>query len=62
MKLTLTKQETIFGWFFLLAQFLAVPFAVALVCAGLGIRSEAVINIASFFVNAVLALVSSGGC
>ena len=57
MKLTLTKQETIFGWFFLLAQFLAVPFAVALVCAGLGIRSEATINIASFFVNAVLALV-----
>ena len=57
MTLTLTKKEAIRGWFFLLAQFLVVPFAVSLLCVLLGIFSDTVINIICFFVNAALALV-----
>lgn len=56
MTLTLSKGERIGGVFFLLAQFLAVPVAVTLVCYWAGIASDAVINIANFAVNAALAL------
>ena len=57
MTLTLTKKETFLGWLFLLGQFLVVPFAVTLVCLGMGIESEAAANIICFLVNAVLALI-----
>ena len=56
MTLTLSKGERIGGVFFLLAQFLAVPVAVTLICAWAGIASDAVLNIANFAVNALLAL------
>lgn len=56
MTLTLTKREKILGWFYLLAQTLAVPFAVALICLGLGIHSDSVINNLCFYANAALAL------
>ena len=56
MTLTLSKGERIGGVFFLLAQFLAVPVAVTLICYWAGIASDAVINIANFAVNAALAL------
>ena len=57
MTLTLTKKETAFGWLFLLCQFLAVPFAVSLLCVLLGIYSDTVINLVCFFLNAALALI-----
>ena len=57
MTLTLTKKEVYGGWLFLLGQFLVVPFAVTLVCLGMGIESEAIANIICFLVNAALALV-----
>ena len=55
MTLTLTKKEVYSGWLFLLGQFLVVPFAVTLVCLGMGIESEAIANIICFLVNAALA-------
>ena len=57
MTLTLTKKEIRWGWFFLAAQLLVVAFAVALICALLGITSMAAITAATFYVNAALALV-----
>ena len=57
MTLTLTKKETAFGWLFLLCQFLAVPFAVSLLCVLLGIYSDTVINLVCFLLNAALALI-----
>ena len=56
MTLSLTKRERIGGLFFLLAEFLAVPVAMTLICYWAGIASDAVINIANFAVNAALAL------
>ena len=57
MTLTLTKKERRWGWFFLAAQLLVIPFAVTLVCALMGVTSEATINLICFYINAVLALV-----
>ena len=57
MTLTLTKKEVYGGWFFLLCQFVAVPFAVSLLCVLLGIYSDTVINLVCFFLNAALALI-----
>ena len=56
MTLKLTKQEKTWGWFFLLAQMLAVPFAVTLLCLLMGIDSDAAANNLCFFVNACLAV------
>ena len=56
MTLTLTKQEKILGWVYLLLQMLVLPFAVALVCVLMGITSDAVINGICFYLNAILAL------
>ena len=55
MTLTLTKSESRWGWFFLLAQMLVIPFAVSLLCPFLGIRSITDINLICFFLNAALA-------
>ena len=57
MTLTLTKQEQIRGWFYLLAQMLAVPFAAALICIWMDIYSETVVNNLCFFLNAALGVV-----
>ena len=56
MTLTLTKREKRWGWFFLAAQMLVLPLAVALVCIAMGITSEAVMNLICFFLNAALAV------
>ena len=55
MTLRLTKNEKRLGWFYLAAQMLVIPFAVAAVCMLLGIRSEADINLLCFYLNAALA-------
>ena len=57
MTLTLTKNERILGWIFLICEFLVVPFAVSLACVLVGITSETVINQVCFFLNAALAVV-----
>ena len=57
MTLTLTKQERRWGWFYLAAQMLVIPFVVALVCVLMGVTSEAVINLICFYINAILAVV-----
>ena len=56
MTLTLTKKEATWGWFFLFAHFLAVPFAAAVLCMLLGVTSEAVINELCFFLSTALAV------
>ena len=56
MTLKLTKKEKLWGWFFLLAQMLAVPVAVSVICLWMDIRSEAAINNLCFFVNGILAV------
>ena len=56
MTLTLTKNEKILGWIFLLCEFLVIPLAVSIGCILLGITSETVINQTCFFLNAALAL------
>ena len=56
MTLTLTKNEKRWGWFYLLAQMLAVPFAVALICLRLNIYNDTAINTACFFLNGALAV------
>lgn len=56
MTLRLTKKEKIRGWFFLLGQLLAVPFAVALLCLWMGIYSDTTINTICFFLNGALAV------
>ena len=55
MTLRLTFREKRLGWFYLAAQMLVIPFAVAAVCMMLGIRSEADINLICFYLNAALA-------
>ena len=55
MTLRLTFREKRLGWFYLAAQMLVIPFAVAAVCMLLGIRSEADINLICFYINAALA-------
>ena len=55
MTLRLTFREKRLGWFYLAAQMLVIPFAVAAVCMLLGIRSEADINLICFYLNAALA-------
>ena len=56
MTLTLTKQEKRRGWFYLAAQMLLIPFAAAMVCALMGIDSEADLNLICFAINAALAV------
>ena len=56
MTLTLTNQEKKWGWLYLLLQMLLVPFAAAFLCVWLGIRSDTVVNLLCFFVNAALAV------
>ena len=57
MTLTLTKQEKRWGWGYLAAQMLVLPFAVAMVCTAMGITSEADMNLICFYLNAALALI-----
>ena len=57
MTLTLTKQEKRWGWVYLAAQMLVLPFAVAIVCVLMGIQSETVMNLICFYLNAALALI-----
>ena len=57
MTLTLTKQEKRWGWVYLAAQMLVIPFVVALVCVLMGVTSEAVMNLICFYLNAALAVV-----
>ena len=57
MTLTLTKQEKRWGWGYLAAQMLVLPFAVAMVCMLLGITSEATMNLICFYLNAALAVI-----
>lgn len=56
MTLTLTKQEKRWGWVYLAAQMLVLPFAVALLCTLMGVTSEAVMNLICFYINAALAV------
>ena len=56
MTLKLTKQEKFWGWFYLLAQMLVLPFAVALIFVWLGIYSDTAINNVCFFLNGALAV------
>jgi len=56
MTLSLTKSEKIYGGVFLLLQMLVIPGAVTALCIGLGIASEAAVNLICFFLNAALAL------
>ena len=56
MTLTLTKQEKRWGWVYLAAQMLVIPFAVAMVCMAMGITSEADMNLICFYLNAALAV------
>lgn len=56
MTLTLTNREKWLGWVYLLLQMLAVPFVVTWLCVRAGIRSEAVVNLICFFLNAALAV------
>ena len=57
MTLTLTKQEKRWGWVYLAAQMLVLPFVVALICMLMGVTSEAVMNLICFYLNAALAVV-----
>ena len=57
MTLTLTKQEKRWGWVYLAAQMLLIPFVVAMVCVLMGVTSEATINLICFYLNAALAVV-----
>ena len=57
MTLTLTKQEKRWGWVYLAAQMLVLPFAVAMVCTAMGIPSEADMNLICFYLNAALAVI-----
>ena len=57
MTLTLTRSEKMLGGVYLLLQMLVIPFAVTLLCTGLGNPSEALINLICFFLNALLAAV-----
>ena len=57
MTLTLTKQEKRWGWVYLAAQMLVLPFVVAMVCVLMGVTSEAVMNLICFYLNAALAVV-----
>ena len=56
MTLTLTKNEKIGGWLFLLLYLYGVPFAAALVCDLLHAGSVAIINLVCFYTNALLAI------
>ena len=56
MTLKLTKNEKRWGWFFLLAQMLVVPFAAALICLWMDVYSDTVVNNLCFFLNAALAV------
>ena len=56
MTLTLTKNEKILGWLYLLLYLLGVPFGAALVCALLGVYTETVLNLVCFYANALLAI------
>ena len=55
MTLTLTKHEKRWGWVYLAAQKLVIPFVVAMVCMAMGITSEADMNLICFYLNAALA-------
>ena len=57
MTLTLTKQEKRWGWVYLAAQMLVIPFAVAFVCLLMAVTSEADINLICFYLNAALAVI-----
>ena len=57
MTLTLTRSEKTLGGIYLLLQTFLIPFAVTLLCTGLGNPSEALINLICFFLNALLAAV-----
>lgn len=54
--LTLTQMEQIFGWAYLLAQFLLVPSLIYTLGAMLGIRSEALLNVLYYCTNAAFCL------
>ena len=56
MTLTLTKNEKIGGWLYLLLYLLGVPFAVGLACGLLGVYTETVLNLVCFYANAALAI------